>query len=307
MTWRRRGRWPLRWGLERADRYRCPAPRRSTVTRWARRRDRGGALRARRCAKGGPRRRRTSSSPTRRRRAPARAHPRRAAARTPTDVSCPPRSASAASTPRSCSGRPGERIGRESTAEPSAPIAAVLGRHEDIADRPAPVRPVRRRYGCRRARRPRAGPMSLPAGRSRDPSTSIRPTSSTSRASPCRSGSSSPARSRPRATRRRGRSSRAGDGSTSGCGASRTRVRSASTCSSPSRCRSRSGRSNRRASPSTLNGEPVGRVEIGGEPTGTSAPSLLGAGWSFGMCAGYCIADLVDRAAIASSSPGPTT
>lgn len=40
-----------------------------------------------------------------------------------------------------------------------------------------------------------------------------------------------------------------------------------------------------------LNGEPVGRVEIG-SPAVPSDASLVGAGWSFGMCLGYCVADL---------------
>ncbi len=43
--------------------------------------------------------------------------------------------------------------------------------------------------------------------------------------------------------------------------------------------------------PVLLNGEIVGRVEVGSErPSGDT--SLVGAGWSFGMCLGYCIADL---------------
>jgi hypothetical protein len=41
-----------------------------------------------------------------------------------------------------------------------------------------------------------------------------------------------------------------------------------------------------------LNGEIVGRVEVG-VPPGPESDSLLGAGWSFGMCMGYCNADLV--------------
>jgi hypothetical protein len=43
--------------------------------------------------------------------------------------------------------------------------------------------------------------------------------------------------------------------------------------------------------PVLLNGEVVGRVEVGtGEPSADT--SLTGAGWSFGMCLGYCSADL---------------
>ncbi len=41
-----------------------------------------------------------------------------------------------------------------------------------------------------------------------------------------------------------------------------------------------------------LNGEEVGRLELGAEPGGV-AGSLVGAGWSFGMCLGLCNADLV--------------
>lgn len=44
--------------------------------------------------------------------------------------------------------------------------------------------------------------------------------------------------------------------------------------------------------PVSLNGEPVGRLEIGSGPL-PAAPALVGAGWSFGFCAGYCRADLV--------------
>jgi len=44
------------------------------------------------------------------------------------------------------------------------------------------------------------------------------------------------------------------------------------------------------ASPVLLNGEGVGRSAIGVEPV--SGMSLVGAGWSFGMCGGYCSADL---------------
>ena len=42
--------------------------------------------------------------------------------------------------------------------------------------------------------------------------------------------------------------------------------------------------------PVLLNGEEVGRIEIGPD---SGAPSLVGAGWSFGHCVGYCVADLV--------------
>lgn len=44
--------------------------------------------------------------------------------------------------------------------------------------------------------------------------------------------------------------------------------------------------------PVFLNGEEVGRVEVGAEP-GPAGASLGGAGRSFGMCMGYCSADLV--------------
>jgi hypothetical protein len=44
--------------------------------------------------------------------------------------------------------------------------------------------------------------------------------------------------------------------------------------------------------PVILNGEEVGRVEVGSQLDKASS-SLLGAGWSFGMCMGYCRADLV--------------
>jgi hypothetical protein len=44
--------------------------------------------------------------------------------------------------------------------------------------------------------------------------------------------------------------------------------------------------------PVSLNGEPVGRVQVGTSPL-AGEPSLVGAGWSFGMCAGYCLADLI--------------
>ena len=41
--------------------------------------------------------------------------------------------------------------------------------------------------------------------------------------------------------------------------------------------------------PVLLNGEAVGRIQVGSDPTG---PALTGAGWSFGMCLGYCAADV---------------
>jgi hypothetical protein len=60
--------------------------------------------------------------------------------------------------------------------------------------------------------------------------------------------------------------------------------------------------------PVVLNGEGVGRVHIGAEP-GTGA-SLLGAGWSFGMCMGYCRADLTvgsdGHLILAASDPAGT-
>lgn len=45
-------------------------------------------------------------------------------------------------------------------------------------------------------------------------------------------------------------------------------------------------------SPVSLNGEPVGRLSIGSKPAHGEV-TLVGAGWSFGMCGGYCQADLV--------------
>jgi hypothetical protein len=42
--------------------------------------------------------------------------------------------------------------------------------------------------------------------------------------------------------------------------------------------------------PVVLNGESIGRISIGTEP---ATGALIGAGWSFGMCGGYCKADLV--------------
>lgn len=41
-----------------------------------------------------------------------------------------------------------------------------------------------------------------------------------------------------------------------------------------------------------LNGEQIGRLAIGAEPP-SDPVSLVAAGWSFGMCGGYCKADLV--------------
>lgn len=41
-----------------------------------------------------------------------------------------------------------------------------------------------------------------------------------------------------------------------------------------------------------LNGEEIGRLELGAVPGGGDA-ALVGAGWSFGMCLGHCNADLV--------------
>lgn len=40
----------------------------------------------------------------------------------------------------------------------------------------------------------------------------------------------------------------------------------------------------------SLGGEAVGRLQIGVDSSG---PSLIGSGWSFGFCGGYCAADLV--------------
>lgn len=45
-------------------------------------------------------------------------------------------------------------------------------------------------------------------------------------------------------------------------------------------------------SPVVLNGEQIGRVAVGEVPA-AGGISLMGAGWSFGMCGGYCTADLV--------------
>ena len=43
--------------------------------------------------------------------------------------------------------------------------------------------------------------------------------------------------------------------------------------------------------PVLVNGDEVGRIEIEGTPTRVD-PALVGAGWSYGMCLGYCLADL---------------
>lgn len=45
------------------------------------------------------------------------------------------------------------------------------------------------------------------------------------------------------------------------------------------------------SSPVLLNGEQVGWVSIGSEPA-VGGGTLVGAGWSFGMCGGFCRADL---------------
>ena len=58
--------------------------------------------------------------------------------------------------------------------------------------------------------------------------------------------------------------------------------------------------------PVELNGEPVGTVEIGA--IGSDELALIGAGWSFGMCLGYCNADLViedDRVSLTGSGHEP--
>jgi hypothetical protein len=49
------------------------------------------------------------------------------------------------------------------------------------------------------------------------------------------------------------------------------------------------------ASPVSLNGEQIGRLAIRAEPTSDDI-SLVGAGWSFGRCGGYCNADLAVEA-----------
>ena len=46
------------------------------------------------------------------------------------------------------------------------------------------------------------------------------------------------------------------------------------------------------ATPVLLNGEQIGRLAIGAEPV-SDPVRLVGAGWSFGMCGGYCQAELV--------------
>jgi hypothetical protein len=56
--------------------------------------------------------------------------------------------------------------------------------------------------------------------------------------------------------------------------------------------------------PVALNGEVVGRLQVGSGPVAED-PALVGAGWSFGMCIGYCLADLVfegDRVVLSGSS-----
>ena len=56
--------------------------------------------------------------------------------------------------------------------------------------------------------------------------------------------------------------------------------------------------------PVVLNGEVVGRVQVGAGPVAED-PALVGAGWSFGMCAGYCLADLAvegDRVVLSGGS-----
>jgi hypothetical protein len=55
--------------------------------------------------------------------------------------------------------------------------------------------------------------------------------------------------------------------------------------------------------PVVLNGEEVGRIEVGPDLGG---PSLVAAGWSFGHCVGYCVADLVidgDDVSLTGSDP----
>jgi hypothetical protein len=42
----------------------------------------------------------------------------------------------------------------------------------------------------------------------------------------------------------------------------------------------------------SLNGEEIGRLSIGADPM-PGGLSFVGAGWSFGMCGGYCMADLI--------------
>jgi hypothetical protein len=63
--------------------------------------------------------------------------------------------------------------------------------------------------------------------------------------------------------------------------------------------------------PVTLNGESIGRVTVGDPsagPAASSVPTLIGAGWSYGMCAGLCLADLVvsgHRLVLTGSGHGP--
>jgi hypothetical protein len=57
-------------------------------------------------------------------------------------------------------------------------------------------------------------------------------------------------------------------------------------------------------SPVLLNGEEIGRLRIGSEPDAGDV-SLVGAGWSFGMCGGYCNADLdIDGDALVFTGSG---
>lgn len=61
--------------------------------------------------------------------------------------------------------------------------------------------------------------------------------------------------------------------------------------------------------PVLLNGEEIGRIEIGDagdSPGAVDEPALVGAGWSFGFCLGYCAADLVmDGDEIVVTGRGP--
>ena len=58
------------------------------------------------------------------------------------------------------------------------------------------------------------------------------------------------------------------------------------------------------ALPILLNGEAVGRIEVGSVSDG---PSLVAAGWSFGHCVGTCVADLViDGHDVALTGSDPT-
>ena len=45
--------------------------------------------------------------------------------------------------------------------------------------------------------------------------------------------------------------------------------------------------------PVSLNGEAVGSIQIGEPQPLVGGGEITGAGWSFGMCGGYCVADLV--------------